>query len=162
MDETAADRGATNGATYRKPGFLTRRLLNPLILACLRMGVSVWGARVLESKGRQSGLPRRTPVNLLTWEGGQYLVSPRGQTQWVRNVRAAAGRLTLLVGRRRDERTATEVFGDDRIPVLRAYLAKWKMEIGVFFDGVSGDSDDAALRRIADDHPVFALSAARR
>jgi hypothetical protein len=42
--------------------------------------------------------------------------------------------------------------------VLRAYLKRWKAEVGVFFDGVSGDSPDAELQRIAPDHPVFRIS----
>jgi len=42
--------------------------------------------RVLETTGRTSGQPRRTPVNLLTHQGQRYLVSPRGEGQWVRNV----------------------------------------------------------------------------
>src|SRR5271168_756046 len=133
---------------YRKPGFFTHRIMNPFILLMMRMGVSVWGSRILEARGRQSGQPRRTPVNLLEIDGRQFLVSPRGDTQWVRNVRADGGRLALILGRRRDERVAEEVSDEDKTPVLRAYLARWKMEVGVFFDGVSDDSDEADLVRI--------------
>jgi deazaflavin-dependent oxidoreductase (nitroreductase family) len=139
---------------------MTRHLLNPLIAGLTRRGISIWGSRILEVRGRQSGLPRRTPVNLLHHEGRQYLVAPRGEAQWVRNTRAADGRLALLVGRRRDERIAREVPDADKGPILRSYLRRWKMEVGVFFDGVDAESRDEDVRRIAPKHPVFLLSEA--
>ena len=143
---------------YREPGRLTRRIMNPVVLLVMRAGISVWGSRILEVRGRTSGTPRRTPVNLLEVEGAQYLVSPRGDTQWVRNLRADQGRVSLLLGRGRDERVAEEIADRDKSPILRAYLRKWKMEVGVFFDGVTSDSSDEDVQRIAPDHPVFRLS----
>jgi len=134
--------------------------MNPIVLLMTRMGLSVWGSRILEVRGRRSGTPRRTPVNLLDLDGRQYLVSPRGDTQWVRNVRSDGGRLALILGRHRDERIARELSDDEKLPVLRGYLRKWKMEVGVFFDGVTADSDDEDVVRIAPDHPVFVLSPA--
>ena len=101
-------------------------------------------------------------MNLLEIEGREYLVSPRGEGQWVRNVRADGGHLTLLLGRRRDPRIAEEVADGEKSPILRAYLRRWKMEVGVFFDGVTADSDEEDLRRIAPSHPVFLLSPADR
>ncbi len=145
--------------TYKAPGLLTRKIMNPLVLVMMHLGLSAWGSRILEARGRQSGMPRRTPVNLLEFEGRQYLVSPRGETQWVRNVRADHGRLALILGRRREERIAEEIPDEEKAPILRAYLGKWKMEVGVFFDGVTADSDESEVARIAADHPVFALSA---
>ena len=143
---------------YQAPGWFTRNVFNRTVAVLTRMGISVLGSRVLEVRGRTSGQPRRTPVNLLSYEGQEYLVSPRGEGQWVRNVRADNGRLTLLLGRKRDERQATELADTDKIPVLRAYLKRWKAEVGVFFDGVDGNSSDEDLARIAPRHPVFALS----
>lgn len=145
-------------AQYRAPGLLTRKLMNPFVLVMMRVGISIWGSRILEVRGRTSGMPRRTPVNLLEVDGVQYLVSPRGEGQWVRNVRADGGRLALLLGRRRDERIAREVPDSEKSPIIRAYLRRWKMEVGVFFDGVSADSEEDDLQRIAPDHPVFVLS----
>lgn len=142
---------------YVQPGWFTRRVFNGVVAWLTRRGVSVWGSRVLEVTGRKSGQPRRTPVNLLRLDGVEYLVAPRGETEWVRNVRAANGRLALLLGRRREVRTATELTGDERIPVLRSYLKRWKTEVGVFFGGVSAESSDADLAAIADRHPVFRL-----
>ena len=142
---------------YRRPGWFTKHVFNNLVAGATRLGVSIWGSRVLEVKGRKTGEPRQTPVNLLTIGNETYLVAARGETQWVRNVRAAGGRLDLLLGRRRTGYLATELPDDDKVPILRAYLKRWKAEVGVFFDGVGADSSEEELRRIAPKHPVFRL-----
>ena len=142
---------------YRAPGWFTRNVNNRAVAFATRHGLSLWGSRVLEVPGRTTGQPQRIPVNLLDLDGEQHLVSARGNGQWVRNVRANDGRLSLRVGRRRTEYVAVEVFGDDRIQVLRAYLAKWKAEVGMFFDGADGNSSDDELAAIAPKHPVFRL-----
>jgi deazaflavin-dependent oxidoreductase (nitroreductase family) len=149
--------GLAGGAHYRRPGWFTRNVFNRLVTRLTRSGISVWGSRVLEVPGRRTGVPRRTAVNLLDFEGRPYLVAPRGEAEWVRNVRAAGGRLDLLRGRHRSHMVATEVADDDKVDVLRAYLQRWRFEVGVFFDGVGPDSEDGELRRIAPRHPVFAL-----
>jgi deazaflavin-dependent oxidoreductase (nitroreductase family) len=109
-------------------------------------------------QGRKSGEWRRTPVNPLTLDGARYLVSPRGRTQWVRNIRVS-GEGRLVLGRRSEPITVTEVSDDEKPPLLRAYLRRWKWEIGAFFAGVGPDSSDEELRRIAPDHPVFRIGA---
>ena len=144
-------------AHYRRPGWFTTHVFNATVALATRAGVSVWGSRVLRVRGRSSGEWRSTPVNLLTVEGRRFLVAPRGETQWVRNLRVA-GSGELLLGRRTEPFTATEVVDDgEKVPVLRAYLKRWKAETGVFFDGVSSKSPASELRRIADMHPVFRL-----
>jgi deazaflavin-dependent oxidoreductase (nitroreductase family) len=144
-------------AHYNRPGPFTKHVFNRAVAGLTRLGVSVAGSRVLEVPGRKSGEPRRTPVNLMTFEGRRYLVAPRGHTQWVRNLRAS-GSGRLLVGRRAEDFTATELPDEDKPPLLRAYLKKWKWEVGQFFGGVGPDAPDEELRRIAPDHPVFRLS----
>ena len=144
---------------YREPGRFTRRVFNPMIAFLTRRGLSVWGSRVLEVRGRRSGEIRR-PVNLLVHDDRHHLVSPRGEGQWVRNVRAADGRLATVVGNRRQEWVAHEVADADKVPVLRDYLRRWKAEVGVFFDGLSADSTDDELAAIAPRHPVFVLQPA--
>jgi deazaflavin-dependent oxidoreductase (nitroreductase family) len=141
---------------YQRPGWFTTNVFNRVVAALTRVGISVVGSRLLEVRGRTSGEPRRTPVNLLSFEGQRYLVAPRGNTQWVRNLRAS-GEGRLLVGPRSEHFTATELSDDEKTPVLRAYLKRWKFEVGVFFDGVGPDSDAQELRRIAPRHPVFRL-----
>jgi len=142
---------------YRKPGWGTQHIVKRAVSLLTRAGISVWGSRVLEVTGRTSGEPRRVPVNLLSLGGHQYLVSARGAGQWVRNVRAADGRLDLLLGRTRQQWVATELNDEEKPPVLRAYLRRWKAEVGVFFEGVSADSSDHELQAAGPSHPVFLL-----
>ena len=142
---------------YQRPGWFTTNVFDRLVGALTRLGVSVYGSRVLEVQGRKSGEWRQTPVNLLRCDGFDYLVAPRGHTQWVKNLRASAtGR--LRVGRRTEPFMATELSDDEKPLLLRAYLKKWKFEVGAFFGGVGPDSTDDELRRIAPDHPVFRLA----
>jgi len=61
----------------------------------------------------------------------------------------------LLLGARTQRIKVTEVSDDQKVPILREYLRRWKFEVGMFFGGVSAESSDAELRRIAPDHPVF-------
>jgi deazaflavin-dependent oxidoreductase (nitroreductase family) len=144
---------------YQRPGWFTTNVLNRFMGALTALGVSVYGSRMLEVKGRTSGEWRQTPVNLLRYEGADYLVAPRGHTQWVKNLRAS-GRGRLRVGRRTEPFAAVELSDDEKAPLLRAYLKKWKFEVGAFFGGVGAESSDHELRQIAPDHPVFRLTKA--
>ena len=144
---------------YIKPDWFTKTVFNPFVATMTRLGVSVWGSRVLRVRGRKSGEWRSSPVNLLTFEGRRYLVAPRGHTQWVRNIRVShEGELKL--GSRVEKIRVTEIPDDQKVPILRAYLKRWKLEVGVFFQGVSADSPEADVRRIAPDHPVFRIEGA--
>ena len=143
---------------YIQPGRGTR-LANSVVVLCTRLGFSVWGSRELRVRGRASGQVRRTPVNLLTVAGEQYLVAPRGVTQWVRNLRAA-GEGELRLGRRARAFTPVELADKEKPEILRAYLRRWKFEIGVFFEGVGPDADDDQLLAIAPGYPIFRVTAA--
>jgi len=140
---------------YLMPG-RGARTMNAAIAGLTRLGISVWGSRVLAVRGRSSGEWRTTPVNLLVVGGVRYLVAPRGVTQWVRNLRAAGGG-ELRVGRRVEAFRADELDDDAKPDVLREYLRRWAFEVGVFFDGVSASSSDDELRRIAPGYPVFRI-----
>jgi deazaflavin-dependent oxidoreductase (nitroreductase family) len=139
---------------YKEPGWFTKNVFNRAVEGLTRMGVSVLGSRTLAVRGRTSGEWRTTPVNLLTVDGKEYLVSPRGETQWVRNVRAAGGG-ELRLGKKVQPFRAVEVTDDAKVPLLRAYLKRWKVEVGVFFEGVGPDSSDEEVRAAAPKHPVF-------
>jgi deazaflavin-dependent oxidoreductase (nitroreductase family) len=139
---------------YRAPGWFTKHVFNRSVAFLTRHGVSVFGSRVLAVRGRTSGEWRTTPVNLLEHGGRRYLVAPRGETQWVRNLRIA-GEGELRVGRRTEPFRARELGGDEQVPVLRAYLERWKFEVGVFFEGVGPDASDEELAEIGPRHPTF-------
>lgn len=140
----------------QKPGWFTVNVFNRAVAWLTRRGVSVWGSRVLEVRGRKSGEWRRTPVNVLTLGDDRYLVAPRGHVQWTHNMRAAGGG-RLVLGRSTEEFTATEVEDAAKVPILRGYLKRWKAEVGVFFGGVGADSTEAELLAIAPNHPVFRI-----
>jgi len=141
---------------YVKPT-RSAEIFNRAVATVTKLGVSVWGSRVLRVRGRKSGEWRSNVVNLLTHDGARYLVSPRGQSQWVRNLRAA-GTGELLVGRRVEKFSAVELADADKPAVLRDYLRRWKFEVGVFFDGVGPDASDEELLRIAPGYPVFRIT----
>jgi deazaflavin-dependent oxidoreductase (nitroreductase family) len=146
-------------ARYIKPKSATD-LFNVAVGRLTRIGVSVYGSRVLYVKGRTSGEWRSTPVNPLRLaDGTRYLVAPRGNTQWVRNMRAAGGG-ELRIGRKVEPFTATEVADDAKPAILRAYLRKWKFEVGVFFDGVDAKAPEEKLREIAPGYPIFRIKPA--
>lgn len=146
-------------AYYKKPDWFTNNVFNRAVAVMTRLGVSVWGSRVLRVRGRNSGEWHSHPVNLLAYEGRQYLVAPRGLTQWVRNIRVAGGG-ELVLGTRAQPFHAVEIPDEEKIAILRAYLRRWKFEVGAFFQGVDADSPEPELRRIAPDHPVFRVDPA--
>jgi hypothetical protein len=139
---------------YRAPGWFTRNVFNRSVAFMTRQGISVLGSRVLAVKGRTSGQWRTTPVNLLSYQGRRYLVAPRGETQWVRNLRVV-GSGELRLGKRAELFRGRELADDEKVPVLRAYLKRWKAEVGVFFEGTGPDSSDEQIMAIAPKHPAF-------
>lgn len=143
---------------YQQPGFITRRVMNPMVAFMTRRGVSLAGSSVLGVPGRTSGEMRTTPVNPLDLDGTRYLLAARGHTQWVRNLRVS-GWAELTVGRRTERVTAREITDPAEIvPILRAYLKVWAWEVGAFFQGVGADSSDEELAAIAPQHPVFVIT----
>ena len=149
-----ASTGPASTARYVKPS-KSDKAFNATVARLTRLGISVWGSRVLYVRGRSSGELRSTPVNLLTVDGTRHLVAPRGVTQWVRNVRAASGEAQLRVGRRTEDVRLVELADEAKPALLRAYLKRWFFEVGVFFDGVNAKAPESRLREIAPGYPVF-------
>jgi deazaflavin-dependent oxidoreductase (nitroreductase family) len=143
--------------SYKRPDWFTQHVFNPLVTLLTRAGVSLMGSRILRIRGRTSGIWRENPVNLLEHDGRGYLVAARGETQWARNLRAS-GEGELRVGRRTQAFSAVEIGDDEKADVLRAYLKRWKWEVGAFFEGVGPDSSDNELRAEAQHHPVFRIT----
>lgn len=133
------------------------RMFNGVVKRLSRLGISAFGAKELVVTGRKTRQRHSTPVNPLRFEGQLYLVAPRGQTQWVRNVRHDP-RITLRSGRSEASYTAHEVNDISAVPVMRHYMKRWAWEVGKFFpEGVSAKSTDAELAAVIADHPVFRL-----
>lgn len=147
----------TTTAHVKKPGWVTNHVFNPLVSWFTRRGMSLAGSQVLSVRGRKSGEWRRTPVNPMTVDGRRYLVAARGHVQWTHNMRAAGGG-ELRQGRRVRSFTAVEVPDAEKPELLRAYLKKWKWEVGAFFDGVGPESTDEELLAVAHRHPVFRIT----
>ncbi|MFI8996653.1 nitroreductase family deazaflavin-dependent oxidoreductase [Streptomyces sp. NPDC053542] len=143
---------------YLKPGRLGVRL-NSLVGWLARRGISLAGSADLAVRGRKSGEWRRVPVNPLAFEGAQYLVSARGNGEWVRNLRAAGGG-QLRVGRRTRAFTAVELPPAETPAILRAYLERWGWEVKQYFGEVTAQSADDALLAAAPHHPVFRITPA--
>jgi len=140
---------------YKRPsGFVN--VVNGLVRTVTRLGVSPGGAQSLTLRGRTSGESRSVPVNPLELGGETYLVSPRGTSNWVRNLRAA-GEGELRVGRTARRFHYSEVLDEQKLPILRAYLERWAGQTQAFFEADAGASDER-LREIAPLHPVFRLS----
>ena len=142
---------------YVPPATAMERWFGDAVRWLTAHGISLLGSRVLVVRGRTSGEPRSTPVNLLELDGERYLVAPRGNTQWVRNVRVA-GRAELRLGRRTEQVELTEVPVEQRLPVLRVYLKRWGWEVGRFVEGLTAKSSDAEVTAVAPGMPVFRIT----
>ena len=142
---------------YIKPGWFTTNVFNPAVAFLVRrLGLSLKGARILSVQGRKTAEWHSTPVNPLTFSGQRYLVAPRGETHWVRNIRVSRqARLTL--GHRTETVRVEEIADGEKPPILRAYLKEWGWEVNQFFGGVGADAPPDALDRIASKHPVFRI-----
>jgi len=136
----------------------TAKIFNAVTKWLTNRGVSLLGSRVLSVRGRKSGQTRTTIINLFTYEGSQYLLAPRGHTEWVRNLRAA-GEGELRLGRRAEHFTPVEIADADKEPLIRLYLRKWAWETGAFFDGLKADSPASEIEAAAAGFPVFRVIA---
>ena len=141
---------------YIRPDFLTKRVFNPLLELGMKLGISLRGSQILSVTGRKSGKVYTTPVNPLSFQGERYLVAPRGETGWVKNIRASrTGELRL--GGKRERIEVEEISGEEKVPVLREYLKFWKSETSKFFGGVTDESPLEELQRTAPNHPMFRI-----
>ena len=133
------------------------RAANTLIGWLAEVGISIAGTRALRVRGRKTGKSRGVVVNVLTVDGVDYLVSPRGTTQWVRNVRVAG---VVDVGPRWHRRRlrTSEVADSAKADLLRRYLDRWYWEVKDHIAGLTPDSGDDELRAAAPSIPVFALA----
>ena len=143
---------------YEQPNRVAQAA-NTVIRWLAELGISIAGSRALRVRGRKSGKQRGVVINLLTVDGVDYVVSPRGNTQWARNVRAAG---VVEVGPRwRSVRAGVSEVPDDAKPeLLRRYLARWYWQVKDYVLGLTPQSGDDELRAAAPAIPVFALHTA--
>lgn len=128
---------------YMRPPLFVRRVFNPL---AMRFGIG--GSQALSVTRRRTRAPQRVPVIPVDVEGQRYLVSPRGDTDWVRNLRATP-RCTLGPHGQELAYRASEIAVADRPPVITAYRAVAGRAVKSFFEALPD----------AKDHPVFRLEA---
>jgi len=141
---------------YEEPN-RAARAANALIRWLAELGISIAGTRALRVRGRKSGKQRGVVINLLTVDGVDYVVSPRGNTQWARNVRAAG--VVEMGPRWRSAHTDVSEVSDDAKPeLLRRYLDRWYWQVKAYVAPLTPKSDDDELRAAAPSIPVFALS----
>lgn len=142
---------------YRRPPAMIRSVVNPMLNVLVRVGIMPDKMTTLAVRGRKSGEWRTVPVVTMVRDGTTHLVSPRGETDWVRNLRQAGGG-ELRRGRGTRPFTATEIPVERRAPYLKQYLTENNSgSIRSMFD-VPANADTAALDKIASRHPVFALT----
>jgi hypothetical protein len=134
------------------------KVANKAIRWLAEAGISIAGTRALRVRGRTTGQVRSVVVNVLTVGDVDYLVSPRGNTQWARNVRAA-GVVDVGPRWRRRSLRATEVVDPAKPELLKRYLDKWFWEVKGHVAGLTPDADEAQFRAAAPSIPVFALAA---
>ena len=141
---------------YEEPN-RAARVANAPMRWLAEMGISIAGTRVLHVRGRKTGKQRAVVINLLTVDGVDYLVSPRGDTQWARNVRAAG--VVEMGPRWRNERTLVSEVDDAAKPdLLRRYLARWYWQVKGYVAGLTPDASDEQFRAAAPLIPVFVLA----
>jgi hypothetical protein len=139
---------------YRRPG-TAERLFGRILIVLLRMGAVRGHFYVLEVRGRKSGRTVSLPVDLLDFNGRRYLVCARGESNWVRNARAA-GEVVLARAMRRQRYSVQEVPVAMRPPMLKAYLDRFVTEVQRFFPVPKGSGVEA-FTDLVTRYPVFEL-----
>jgi len=124
---------------YLKPGAITRKVFNPL---AMRLGF--WNVETLTVPRRKSGEPQSVPVIPVDHEGARYIVSTRGESDWVKNLRAARGGELKRKGQA-EKVQVVELPVEERPPVIAAYRAKVGREVQQYFEKLPDPAD----------HPVF-------
>lgn len=145
---------------YKKPG-AEGKLLNPLIGLVIKLGISPQGGQLLTVRGRKTGKKLTTPVNPMKFGGVEYLVSPRGNTHWSRNLRAAGAGELRLGRKKRPISVASELSEAEKPPVLMAYLDRWAGVTKEHFGIPWPDPPEAEVTRVCARTPMFRIEDAR-
>src|SRR6476646_6362840 len=132
------------------------KLFNRVFGFLAGVGIAPSFIYLLEVKGRKSGKIYSTAVNLMELDGKQFLVAPRGRTQWVQNAEAT-GEVTLKRGTRR--RYHLRPLNDFEKPqVLKTYLANYQRAVKKFFP-IPPHAPLEEVAKIAPGYPAFEVRA---
>lgn len=142
----------TPSLQFNKPSAIDR-FINRAFGFLVRIGLGLGHNYLLEVRGRKSGRTYSTPVNLLERGGKQYLVAPRGYTQWVRNV-AANSEASLIRGLKRREVSLKPIDDDAKADILKEYLDRYKTTVQRYFP-IEAGSPAEAFQPLAARYPVF-------
>jgi glyoxylase-like metal-dependent hydrolase (beta-lactamase superfamily II) len=150
--------------SYRPPPDLYRRLSRRIGPAATSLGLVPEDVITLEVPGRRSGVIRRTIMVRAECDGGHYVVSLAGESDWVRNVRAAGGQV-VIGGRQQRAARLAEVPVRQRAPVIRAYLVRWGRRPGSravarearYYFGVGPEVSLEQIHGVAEHYPVFRI-----
>jgi len=134
------------------------RIVNRVFAFLVKIGVGLAHNFLLEVQGRKSGRIYSTPVNVLTYKDKRYLVAPRGDTQWVRNV-VVRKKATLVKGTKREEVHLQPIADAAKPELLKTYLDRYKLTVQRYFPIPAG-SPLKAFEPLAGRYPVFEISSA--
>ena len=123
---------------YLKPPWFTRVIFNKVA-----MSTGMGGSETLTVTRRISKQPQQIPVVVPEVDGVKYLVSTRGETEWVKNVRAIPD---VMVGKQKY--VATEIPVEQRAPIIAAYRPLAGKVVEGYWKQLPSDAD----------HPPFALT----
>jgi hypothetical protein len=144
-------------AHYQKPPAIVSKVANPLMIATVsKLGIRPGGMAILAVKGRKTGRVNKVPVNPVEVDGKTYLFTPRGTSQWVRNVRASGGKADLYLGRKLQPVTLTEIEDSEKLPIAREYVRRFYSAVGKIMNIPKNPSDEQLLAKLPD-HPVFRI-----
>lgn len=132
------------------------RLANGIMVRLMRWGVSLPGLALLTVQGRRSGRPHTVPVQPVEHDCKRWLVSPYGETNWVKNARLT-GKADLLYGGRSHTVRLHEADAATAAPVLKVYVNRATI-VRPYFDA-SPESPLEAFAAEAKQHPVFEIEA---
>jgi deazaflavin-dependent oxidoreductase (nitroreductase family) len=142
---------------YHKPSGAVK-LMNSIVSRLAGIGLVPMNTVLLQVRGRRSGAMHSTAVSWVEHEGQRYLVSPRGNTEWVRNVKAAGGE-AVIKARKTEHVRLEELPVEQRAPIIKAYLKRTAAVTKREF-GLDADAPLEEFEKIADRHPVFRITPA--
>jgi len=131
------------------------KLMNGFFGRLASIGLMPKDTVLLQVKGRRSGQTRSVAVTWVEHEGQRYLVAPRGNTEWVRNVKAAGGE-AILKHRKSERVRLEEVSLEQRAPIIKSYLKRTAMVTKREFN-MEPDAPIEEFEKIAGRHPVFRI-----